>query len=528
MMRASTKYIFLAAMPLMAACGETLIPQIDDADNKYISISVGFDTRTLIHPNDLTAEGTELKLYGFASKDNSNTPIFNGYTATPPVTTTSNGSTGQVSKISVVSWDVKDNNGATVSAQEWDDAADYTFYSWIQKDKNNNTAAAFFNDGSFSYSGASGSTPAKLSIAKKMPIDGTGFDFCYSDVVTRDNEDKDQSSVVLKLNHLFASFTLSASNAMDEQVTITSVKLFGLKDKKSATIEFGADEVTTDGTSKVTKVTLAYAESTMESGTTKLNSSNVVLAAGTTKENIVGTASDVAMPILMWPQTVSELGTTGYTNSKTQPTGGAFMEVKYKIGSAGEQTRYLKMQKEATDSWEAGVCQNIVLSFSDNDPLLIVKPMPWVYAEPTLDYDRGIAVEKMLTVDELTCTKDGNKIYFKDGLPIKIKFCFTQPENGTWLISRDGDFGFFEIDNATLVDGIPVSQYGDGEDYNHGTIDGEESTVTIYPKVIDPERDYKITLSFSVRSINGTVDSADELVQGTDPSQYYTFILQAS
>ena len=204
------------------------------------------------------------------------------------------------------------------------------------------------------------------------------------------------------------------------------------------------------------------------------------------------------------------------------------MEVKYQIGSAGEQTRYLKMQKEATDSWEAGVCQNIVLSFSDNDPLLIVKPMPWVYAEPTLDYDRGIAVEKMLTVDELTCTKDGNKIYFKDGLPIKIKFCFTQPENGTWLISRDGDFGFFEIDNATLVDGIPVSQYGDGDDYNHGTIDGEVSTVTIYPKVIDPERDYKITLSFSVRSINGTVDSADELVQGTDPSQYYTFILQAS
>ena len=531
-MRHSVKYTAFIAIPFFAACSEIEDPQYIDADNR-IEITAGFSevpTRTLLHPSDINTAGTSLTLYGITTKaDGQSSAIFNGYVAKYPDASSSSDPTsgngnnnGKV--VRMVSWELWQKSSdpsvsdTKVDAPLWDNNLDYTFYSWLQEDKKNSKSLDAFFPG-YVYD----TDTKKLSItARQMPLDDSGFDFCYSDVVTRKAGGADFSPVNLKMNHLFASFSLTASNYTSGEIEITGVKLYGLKNKKSATIEFDANE---DGTTnKVAKVTLGSSECTLAStGEPLLTSAPVTLTAGDTKP-IIEDASGNPAYILMWPQTATDLAADLTADPKT----GTYLEVSYKQNST-PKTVYLKIPGDDEGCWPAGMCQNLELSFAEKSLTLTAIPMPWRQTEPKYNYRGAVSVAPGGGIKFDSNSKhilESNSVYFKEaGHPIILTFKLSAPINASWLIEKKGDFDAFEIDN---ISDSGTGVVGDGVDTQEGVIDGNVIKIAIYPKVANPQKDFSVKLSFAVRLSNGEVTKINDLVYKDDsnnPITPYTFYI---
>lgn len=503
-MKESAKYIVLALLPMVLGCSDET-PETDIPD-MAIRICAGMETRTLLYNDDINVAGTELKLYGFESNDDATSTVMDGLIATP--------------QNSLPDWNIwKSTPGGEKVHIFWDNKSDYMFYSWLQKDRYGKSTESFFG-GTFTYSDAEGEQPAKLSISgKTMPLDDSGFDFCYSEVETRSRGGSDYSSVYLKLSHLFASFSISASNRTSETIKISSITLYGLKDTKSATISFK---------NSGTEVIYSNATSNATAGGKKLNDSDIEIAAGKSKADITGTASDKTEHILIWPQEDSELTATGYSDSEHAPEGGTYLKIVYTTGGH-EYTRYVQLPKDADGSgWPAGVRQNMELSFAEKSLSLTVVPLPWNLTSPVYDYEGAASVSGKLTlVDGFVNPESTKDVYFKSSSPILLEFKIDSPLNASWMIEKIGDFDAFEIDNVTPGTGNGIA--GDGIDTKEGMVDGEIARIAISPKISAPQKDYRIQLSFTIRGSNGTVteiNSGDEGIQGgTGRSDWYSFYI---
>ena len=535
-MRNSIKYMAFIAIPFVAACNKTEDLQYINADNAVnrIEITAGFSevqTRTLLHPSDINSPGTSLTLYGISKNASGDAEtIFDGYVAKYPDVDTPSDPTGgngnnnaRVAKM--VSWEVwQKSNDPTVSDTEvetplWDDNLDYTFYSWLREDKKNGTSLdAFFPDNGTTKGYEYDNGTKTLSIAaKQMPLDDSGFDFCYSDVVTRIAGGADFSPVNLKMNHLFASFSLTACNYTSGKIDITGVTLYGLKNKNSATIKFDEE----DGT----QVTLGSSECTLGASGKSLNSSTVTLFSGDIKP-VIEDASGNPAYILMWPQSAADLTANLIASPKTGP----YLKVEYEQNGTSK-TAYLEIPGDDDGCWPAGMCQDMELSFAEKSLTLTVTPMNWWQLEPDYDYCGAVSVApeggiKFDASSRHILESTSNSVYFKEaGHPIIITFKITAPINASWLIEKQGDFDAFEIDN---ISDSGTGVVGDGVDTQEGVIDGNLIRVAIYPKVANPQKDFAVKLSFAVRLNNGEVKKINDMVYKDDsnnPITPYTFYI---
>lgn len=471
----------------------------------YITVSPGIGTKALLTSAD--AASTVFTLYGIAG----NSAVIAGKTLSANVASTN------------AAWNIEatDSNGGNYP---WENNKDYKFFSWTAGSTSATTAAATFFGSAPSYNSSNG----KLSIpSKAMPIDDTGFDFCWSDIVTRAASSGDYSTVVLSHNHLFAAFSLSAHNYTSQPVVIQNVKLYGVHHKKSAVVDFSG-----------TKTAVTYTASTgagSELTGSELISEidGVTLAAGTSKANIIKGAGNSRKYVLMWPQTKADLEASSYTNSSTKPTDStdpdAYIEVKYTQNGGDPITVFLEIPQDETSAatdwaWPAGVRQNMELSFSNKSLSLTVSAGPWNQTTPSYDYEGAVQYEAgSFGFDENSkhINPSGTKdVYFEPGYPIIMTFKINSPENASWMVEKVGDFDAFEIDNVTAGTGTGV--VGDGDDTKEGVIDGDVARIAIYPKITDPQKDYRIRLSFSVRGNNGVVTNINDLVQ---PDGGYTFYI---
>ena len=532
-MKHSAKYIALAALPIFAACEKMEVAQSSEGSGKRIVITSGFDverTRSLVGPNDINS--LPLTLYGISkgTNDASGTSFYNGYETTYPETDpTTNGK----AVARMVSWDVYDktdpNNPVKKDAPEWNSALDYTFFAWLAKDKNDKTPATFFSGtDAFKFSGAGtdatgAPTPATLSIAaKQMPFDGSGFDFCYSDVVFRehnaDAQQFDYSPVNLKLNHLFTAFAISASNNTGSKITIKNVKLYGLKDQKSATIEFDKNETTTDGTTKVTKVTLSDAACTFKTtpGYQQLLAESggsvtpVELASTESMANIIGTpsASD-NMPILMWPQTAEELDADISSATKT----GTYLEIVYKKGTGSDKTCYLELPS-TSGSWEAGKCYSMDLAFFETTVKIKLSVEPWDFVEKSYDYNSVPALGSNGFKLSMTNTVAADsKDAVADATPVEITFALDTPKGATWLASVTNTDAF----EIYTTDGTGAENPAYGIIENAST--GLPATCTFYVKAktgIDRSTVLTTKVHVTVRTVDGTYINVDDILGASD------------
>ena len=528
----SAKYIALAALPLLVACSKNDDSLQYAGTGNRIVITSGFDvqqTRSLVRSSDINS--LPLTLYGISkgSNDATGTSFYNGFETKYPETdpTTSGKAVARM-----VSWDVYEKSSdpntpdKKVEAPEWKNTLDYTFFAWLAKDKNDNTPATFFSGtDAFKYSKAStdasgAPTPATLSIAaKQMPFDGSGFDFCYSDVVFREHsasaQSFDYSPVNLKLNHLFTAFALSASNNTGSTITIKSVKLYGLKDKKSAKIEFDKDDVTSEGsTKKVTKVTLNDAACTFSTtpGYKEMitNSGGVVLASTESMANIIGTpsASD-NMPILMWPQTAEELDADISSATKT----GTYLEIVYKKGTGSDKTCYLELPS-TSGSWEAGKCYSMDLAFFETTVKIKLSVGPWDFVEKSYNYNSVPALGSNGFKLSMTNTVAADsKDAVADATPVKITFALDTPKGATWLasVTNTDAFEIYTLDGT----GAENPAYGIIENASTGL----PATCTFYVKAktsIDRSTVLTTKVHVTVRTVDGTYINVDDILGASD------------
>lgn len=442
-MRHSVKYIAFIALPFFAACDELEEPELVlDADN-HIVISSVYDyslTRTMLNSSDINQTGTSLTLYG-TSKTPNGAPetIFNGFEAKFPEINdpTGGNASGSASFVRMINWDIFDSTSDTpdepVVTPKWDNTKDYTFYSWLQKDRYGKTpdgTGGFFTQTGFSYAGVTptGGYPTLSIGTRQMPLDASGFDFCYTDVVKRTSTEIpaqfDASPVNLKFKHLFAGFSLGAHNYTSKEIAITSVKLYGLKDKKSAVIEFKDEEAAA--------VTFDNVSSSHTSGTQLLESSITLSTAAPHMANIIGTTSATdPMYILMWPQSATELAADLTSSPKT----GTYLEIEYEKDGTAMPTAYMKLPYEGTNGWEAGVCQNLELSFTEYNVQLSLSVDPWTYIENSYDYTAAPTATAggKLAMTNTSSSAPNNAV--ADNTPVKVTFTLDSPMGATWLAS---------------------------------------------------------------------------------------------
>lgn len=530
--------IFLVSLAVaLAACDRTA--DLENNPNSPIRISVGIDgTKAVLNPADITT-GTEITVYDVM----------------PGV------KTGDVMKFRIAGktaeygdpiWTIADEYSEPTHHYEWiegSDKVDHLFYGWLTKDKNgleitNILTPATNVSVSTNHDICTVTVPAKtLGLANY-------FDFCYATPVLRTAAESNYSTVNLELQHFFTCYGIKASNYTNDAITLKSVTLNGLTNQKSGSVEFNANS----GVGvKPCNVTYSDPGTLGKKSALSLVASNITIPASGSVNNIItnGSLFDIDATnayFLMWPQTPADLEVTTKLDGTLSLVDGvptnyskeAFLRIIYAVGSGTDRTVYVPVRPDSwmdadhknTIGWDAGTRHQLEIVFTKQKVTLIAKALPWNPQNPDIDYSRIISVpnDGMLTLVPNTYTTDPahpNKIYFKNGQPIKIQFKFDQPVDATWMISKEGDFDAFEIDNATLVDGEPISNWGDKIDYNYGTIDGSTATVTIYPKLTDPDSDREISLSFTVRSSSGLVTNADEEIQGPAADRI-SIVLQAS
>jgi len=421
---------------------------------------------------------------------------------------------------------------------------DHNFFGWLTREATGNLSLTDLftttgTDPEFAVTPSQLDSVYTVSISKTMTLNVAQFDFCYSDLVHRKKENNNYSIVPLHLHHLFACFGISARNYTSSKVTITSIKLHGLVNNKTAEIVYN-----TGYNKGTTEISYSPADSNPKSWTTDANAlelvgSSIVLNAedetGASVANVITSAaagshpSNAATYFLMWPQTDAEMDNTVRKVSDAwtydSPDEPVLVVTYTTAGNATPVTVPLPIRPASLDGsgWDAGTKHCIELAFTEKTLDLADHVKNWDYIDQAVDYTQAAtaSVEGRLTFSGCIFGTGSysNCIYFKNGNPITGYFKLDGPEDATWMIAKDGDFDVFEIDNRD------TGEFGDGIDVNYGTIDGNTAYFTIYPKITDPKRDYSITLSFTVRTATGNVINVDQLVQpkveGT-PAAYVT------
>lgn len=506
------------SVALLSSCTQ-LVPE---SESQYIRFSTSIvDTKAVLTPDDIEdGTGTKLTVYDILPgvKDNSNKLYkwIPGYTAT----------------FNIPYYDTSDD-GTPVNNIPWlynsTERVDHLFFGWLTYDK----YGRFMWNATVSEN-SDGSLITYTTEARTLELNYDNFDFCYAEPVFRSAAESNYSAVNLELNHFFTCFGIKATNYTTNNISIKSINLYGLWNTKTGTMTYDVHNHSV--------ACACVGDAAMATPFSLVGSTPIALAVGATVDNVItstGLATDKTDAFFInWPQSASELDVpTTWTDKNTKPASGAFLEIKYSEGGGADKIVYVPLRPESwkgpdgrnTIGWDKGTKHHIELAFSNESVTLTAAALPWDHVTPEISYERSITVveEGRLTLNTATCSVDeaNRRVYFKNGMPITITFRFDQPLDATWLIEKKGDFDAFEIDNATLVNGAPISLYGDGFDYNYGTIDGNTAIVTLFPNVRDTKVDREITLSFSVRSSNGTVTSADDQIQ---PGTPYTFVIQAS
>lgn len=398
------------------------------------------------------------------------------------------------------------------NTHNWEDRKDYAFYGWTKND-GSSEAETFFD--TFNKDGNT------LTLGKRFSdLSVSDFDFCYSDAVVRTAANPDYSTVNLNLRHLFTAIGFSAHNYTPTTIVIQSVMLYGLKNRKTASVSFNTS------IGGPASVSFSNEECTWATGK-ELISGSVTLAADAVKANVVNGASDESRFFLFWPQSVDELTATetidpGTGNVTYVPNGteNPVIEITYTQDGGDPMTVAFPLPHDS-EGWAAGTRRQIELAFTKKYLKLNVTAMEWNDHPADIDYNGVANVTGPLTFDSSSCNIVGQNVYFKSGMPIRASFTVDQPSHSTWLVAKLEDFDAFEVDNVTPGSN-DSGTIGDGEDTAFGVVDATSATIAIYPKISDPHRDYTLKLRFSVRTSSEQILDINDSVQPT----VYTIILQ--
>lgn len=506
MKRIEYKTVSLIILTTFAsACGE--VAQEPDGIDERIEISAGMvaSTKALLNNEDL-GDGSQLCLHDILGETASYAAHLDGLTATK----------------SGSSWNIA---GAPAGGYSWkynEELHDHHFFGWLTRDKSGTGYSGVFmngstpvvpqvnHDGHGVYTWSVGEVPMRFTYDQ--------FDFCYSDIVTRTVENPDYSKVNLGLTHLFTALGVKFHNYDSAPITVKKIRIYGLTNVKSASIIFDTN------TGEVTPTyngNHSQSRNDVSQGLDLIDNPITIPAGGEIKNVITTSYTGSLSPdeeafFLMWPQDKEELPNCKLAVQMQSMADDEWIELSMKPKGAPDDY-----------SWDTGTKHHVELAARGKKIDLKVSPLPWDQEEMILDDTESITCNDTYKVrfQETSCTIDdpNQRIYFHGGKPIKFSFKLETPQNATWMVKMEGDIDAFEVDNAG--DGNEEN-YGDGINTPTGSIDGNTAWVTIYPRNLDPDRDYQIKLSIVVRTSTGRLLVDDEQVLGIYKD--YTIIQQAS
>lgn len=472
----------------------------------HISVSMNDHTKSILHSTDLTGS-TKIKLYDIVNDGSSFAAHING-------ATTSYGTP---------EWDI---DGAPYSWYRNSSLPDHNFFGILTADKDDIQASSLFGIGQPSLA-INGDRYTFQYPSTAILLSSTQFDACHSDITVRDKASANFTTVEIPMRHLLTCFGISAHNYNNQSLTVKSVKLHGLTNKKSADITYNLSTSATSvyytpdpsapksWTTEQTAVELLQSPITLESDH---SCANIITAFGSH-------SSSAAEYFIMWPQTVAELTPTNpdigrdESGSVIKTDSDPMLVITYAMGT-GEDI-IIPVPLPHDQDWAAGHCRKMELSFTSKSVTLTAETLNWNYEEATVDYSGNVTIKENghLKFIESSCYIDDYRkmVFFRGGNPITATFALDTPVGDTWIVSKSGDFDAFEIDN---VEGGVI---GDKKDFNYGTIDGNVASFTIMPTVSAPLKEYSITLEFAVRTTTERVIDITDLVQ----TEKYTIVLQA-
>ena len=379
MMRRSILYLMIVAL-VAASC-----EKVHFAEGTISFSAVDNGTRALMDDAALKTAGNKLKVYdqltgfsGTASWMGADNYYINDeivYAGNPV-------------------WDFTSN-----MAYPWTTDGTHKFFSWLSYDQSLDMTAASFCGASFN------AATQVLSIPQKVMDTSTAqFDFMYSDVLTVPAESHTAGTPVnLPLHHLFTALNLRVQNTSGNTIYLKRVTLVGMKNKRSATIDFSSTEV---------QVTTADFDSV---NTVLFQSDN---AEGTVFNNNPDSYYPLTDFILMWPQTAAELDTN------------ARLVVDYSVLSnevlSDNLSANVVLSRQVSlrnMGLEAGTKYTLSLQFKKSTLEIQLKVLPWEYEA----YDWNYA-------DHSISARSGAG--FKDGV---LAFYRQNPGTGEYSVAPTTD-----------------------------------------------------------------------------------------
>lgn len=374
---------------LLLSSGCTRIEREDPLPVEEESEGINFapqiaSTKALLNSTDLASGSTKIAVYDYLS-----------------------GFTGKIGNVEFTPSDEKlyfsnkiqfDNNGTSEDASDdtwpcydpataypWTKSGVHTFIGWLLQDKNGLTADQLFVDPSNSNIHLTFNEDTRVLTvpATTMKHGTTQFDFSYAAPLAINAAARTPGTPVpLQLRHFFSAFKLTLKNTSGNSILLKSVKITGLKNCRSASIDF-KDNPPTVSTTKFLEEDIniySYPDGGEQYGY-EIVSRDVLL-------------DDLLMNdyMLMWPQTFEELA-------------GAQIEVKYKVRTYTQ----VNGVTQSTDSDEltangilnrqdffktnsigmdAGTKYDLMIQFKRSTMDIYTRALPWEYEEYDLDYSK--------------------------------------------------------------------------------------------------------------------------------------------
>lgn len=248
----------------------------------------------------------------------------------------------------------------------WTADGTHKFFSWLRYD----TTLGMYETDFFGAGVSYNTSTHVLTLPQKAMLNDTPvFDFLYSDVVTQPAQTHTANTPIsLRMHHLFTALNLSVQNTSGNTVKLKKVTLVGMKNKRSATID--------------------YSTATTLVSTANIDSVNTVLFQSVDVAGNVYPNSDDVVPltdfILMWPQTYAELDTN------------ARLVVEYNILDtqgvlSDDLTAKVVLSRQATftdgfTGLDAGTKYTLTLQFKRSTIDLYPRVLPWEYEIYDWDY----------------------------------------------------------------------------------------------------------------------------------------------
>ena len=428
--------ILALSLLAVAACHQERIPGEEELGEIIRIEAAGSDavTRAMLGRAELKKAGTTVKVYDQLT----------GFTGSIDGTAYEDADVLYIDDAVVLATDGSDDwNFASGHNWRWTRTGTHNFYGWLTKDGDNLTPANLPWTTSGSQPSMSGEilTVPSITFTKESKAAGM-FDFSYSDKVNITGTPTN-GTVELPLNHLFSALALTIQNSGDDAVNISSISLNGIKNRKSARVNY-------EGDSPVVSYPAASSEGSL------IDSFTGTLASGT-KVNLfngqVITSSTTPNPdyILMWPQIPAELLGASFTIKYTypgvmdpdDPTKPLEFEATMPLAKAGN---FNPLTGEP--GLEAGKKYVINLLFKGKTIDLTFRIIPWDFNKYDLDYSTNTiransdaAKEGVLWLyaeQEDGTWKEGirdREITMESGRRVKGDFFIASPHSGQWQIT---------------------------------------------------------------------------------------------